>query len=73
MFRRFVKFLIRKEDVTEAIDLLSAYGENRIVSMKDGKWYSVSLYCNKRDFQRLTDDILGLIRNGVSIRRLDIR
>lgn len=73
MFRRFVKFIIRKEDIIDVIDMLSVYGENRILSMKDGKWYAVSLYCDRRDFQRLTDDILGLTRNGVSIRRLDIR
>ena len=73
MFKRFVKFVIRKEDVIEVIDTLSIYGENRITSMKDGKWYSVSLYCEGRDFQRLTDDILALTRDGVSIRKLDIR
>lgn len=73
MFRRFVKFVIRKEDVIDVIDILSVYGESRISSMKDGKWYSMSLYCDRKDFQRLTDDILGLTRKGVSIRRLDIR
>ena len=73
MFKRFVKFIIRKEDVIDVVDMLSVYGENRISSMKDGKWYSMSLYCDRKDFQRLTDDILGLTRNGVSIRRLDIR
>lgn len=72
MFRKHVRFMICKDDVISVIDTLSVYGTNRIVSMKDGKSYSVSIYCEANHFQRFMEDILILTREGVVFRKLDI-
>ena len=73
MIRRFVKFVFNKEEVTKVIDSLSAYGTIRVNSMKDGRAYSVSMYCKANDLQKCLDSILTLSRDGVWIRKLDVQ
>ena len=73
MLRRFVKFVFNKEEVTRVIDSLSAYGTIRVNSVKDGKTYSVSMYCKTDELQRCLDSILTLSRDGVWIRKLDVQ
>lgn len=73
MFRKSVRFIIRKEDVNSIIDTLSIYGAVEAICTKDGKgYYSVSIVCEANRFQRVMDDILMLNSNGVSIRKLNI-
>ena len=72
MFRRLVKFVIRKEDVISVIDALSAYGTCKVARMKDGKHYTVSLYCEADNMRKFMDDIFALNRDGVSIHTMDI-
>ena len=73
MLRRFVSFVIRKEDLNRVVDSLSVYGTNRVVSMKDRSVYSVSLYCESSKLQRCLDCLLMLSEKGVWIRNLNIK
>lgn len=72
MFRRLVRFAIRKEDVNPIIDTLSVYGAVKVVCMKDGKHYSVSLYCEANNMRKFMDDMFALNEKGVSIHAMDI-
>ena len=72
MFRKLVKFVICKEDVISVIDALSAYGTCKVVNMKDGKHYLVSLYCEADNMRKFMDTMFALNENGVSIHAMDI-
>lgn len=72
MFRRYIKFVINKGAVIRVVDRLSAYGTIRVESMRDGKTYSLSMYCKAKDTQRCLDGILSLCKEGVWIRRMNL-
>ena len=73
MFKKFVRFIIRKEDVNSIIDILSIYGDVTTACMKNREgYYSISIKCKLNQIQRATDDILALNSNGIMIRKLNI-
>ena len=72
MIKRYVKFIIAKEDAITIIDRMSPYGTVRFNDLSDGRHYQVSLYCAMDSWNSLMDNILMLCRDGVSIWKLRV-
>lgn len=73
MFKKTVRFVIRKEDAVRVIDTVSEYGNCLVTCIKDARNYSIMVRCGSANLQKCVDAILLLCEKGVSIRRLDVR
>ena len=75
MFNKFVSFEIEKKDTTIIVDEFSKYTRDLTIQ-EVGVWhrniYCVCFHCRLRNHGRVTNKIVKLLKEGVSIRRLSL-
>ena len=78
MFKKFVIFEIEKKDTTIIVDEFSKYTHDLTINdvwvcgLVDREIYCVCFHCRLRDHGKVTNKIVKLLKNGVSIRRLSL-
>lgn len=76
MFKKFVIFEIEREDTTIIVDEFSKYTHDLTIHddgcLGDREIYCVRFHCRLRDHGRVTNKIVKLLKEGVSIRRLSL-
>ena len=75
MFKKFVIFEIEKKDTTIIVDEFSKYTRDLTIQdgcLADRDIYCVCFHCWWKDHGRVTNKIVKLLKNGVSIRRLSL-
>ena len=72
MFKKFVIFEIEKKDTTIIVDEFSKYTHDLTIhdgGLADREIYCVYFHCWLRDHGKVTNKIVKLLKDGVSIRR----
>ena len=75
MFKKFVIFEIEKKDTTIIVYEFSKYTQDLTIhdgGLAERDIYCVCFHCRLRDHGRVTNKIVKLLKNGVSIRRLSL-
>lgn len=75
MFKKFVIFEIEKKDTTIIVDEFSKYTTDLRIQdggLADREIYCVCFHCRLRDHGKVTNKIVKLLKDGVSIRRLSL-
>lgn len=75
MFKKFVSFEIEKKDTTIIVDEFSKYTRDLTIQdgyLADHNIYCVCFHCRLRNHGRVTNKIVKLLKEGVSIRRLSL-
>ncbi len=75
MFKKLVSFEIEKKDTTIIVDEFSKYTRDLTIQdgcLADRNIYCVCFHCRLRNHGRVTNKIVKLLKEGVSIRRLSL-
>ena len=76
MFKKIVMFEIEREDTTIIVDEFSKYTHDLMIrdygTLEDREIYLVCFHCRLRDHGKVTNKIVKLLKDGVSIRRLSL-
>ena len=67
-FKRFIKFVVYKDDAVAIIDALSKYGVAKITRMEDKRLYSITMNCFDNTFKDCLNTLLRLASEKVWIK-----
>ena len=74
--KKIVIFEIEKKDTTIIVDEFSEYTHDLMIRdygiLEDRETYFVCFHCRLRDLDKVTNKIVKLLKDGVSIRRLSL-
>lgn len=73
MFRKLITFVVTAYDLVNVIDRFGAQRSIKVIKSREEKTYTISMYCTANDFQRCLSGIMHLSKEGIMIRKLNIK